>query len=158
MQKKDPDFFVELSLNYNFRDRAKYISKLLGSSNKDEIYRLLTSNYIGDREKLEALTREKEREEERLSQEELYLHQMPYLILFDKAVREKIFQEYDHLFSKYGFRRRNPIVEFYGKLNNGAPLPSSFQEVEGRVIYEGMCFLDTMAEYEKAQNLKETYN
>jgi hypothetical protein len=153
MEQEDPDFFMGFSYEYHKEHYASYGHKLLGDS-EDEIYDILKKAERGqehDRKKLDNLRERVNEIENKLSKEKLYQLQSPYAILFSKHTREKIFDQYDVLFQKYGFQRMKPVIELSAKIGNGSPFLPPLQKVGSRVIYEGMCFLDTIAEYEKVE-------
>lgn len=150
MSQEDPDFFADFSYAFHKDHLASNLHKLLGDS-EEEIYNTLkkSDNVSDDLERLNVLRERVQKKRECLSEDESYELDAPYIIFFDKNTREKIFDQYDALFRRYGFERFGRVIELAGKMNNNNPFLPPFQRVEDRVIYEGMCFLDTIAVYEK---------
>ena len=157
LQKMDCDSFVDFSYTFNREHLASYWHQLLGCD-QDEIKDILNKNaqsgeFIGDLEKLESLQKLVDQKLENMTQEEVYNSQIPYIIFFDKKTRDHIFEQYDALFEQYGFQRSQPIIELCGRINSDIPFKLPLQRAGDRIIYEGMCFLDTIAEYEKVKDL-----
>jgi hypothetical protein len=156
---EDCDFFVDWSYTFNREHLASYWHQLLGLD-QEEIKDILNKNaesevFNGDREKLENLEKLVDQKLESMTEEELYNLWIPYIIFFDRKTRDHIFQKYDALFGKYGFQRSQPIIEVHEKINRNMPFQHPLQRVDELIVYEGMCFLDAISEYEKVKDLHE---
>lgn len=151
----DPDSFFDFTLGMNISDSASYFYDILGNTflNKDEIESLAERFYnTPTNEDVELYrTLEKKVGEKRalLTEEEDYQFLKPYVVFYDKHTRTDIFQQYDKLFKRYGFERKHPVQELRGKIQNELPLPPHLKCIEGKVLFQGMCFLDNIAEYTK---------
>jgi hypothetical protein len=146
----DPDFFVGFSYGFHASESASYWYSLLGGSQEEIDYVLKNRS---DVPRFHQLMHKISQQLENLNTEEAYQLQAPYIIFFDIDTRFKIFEQYDALFKQYGFQRSRPIIELKGRMDAGFEFEYPFQQIDGRIIYEGMCFLDTIAQYEKVQHL-----
>ena len=174
LREEDPDFFVDVSYKFSDKQKASFWYSLLGGS-QDEIYQLLqkcSSGLFSSKEEYEKYANLEEaayKKIESLSEEELKKLQYPYIIFFDKKTRGHILNQHDAVLSQYGFKKVQ-VIEINGRFNRVAPISHpdvsfvtwgvqefrafGMPDYEGKGIYQGMCFIDNIAEYEKVEEVK----
>jgi hypothetical protein len=151
LKSEDPDFYVDASYSYNIKHRASFWNALVGDP-VNEIEALMIRHSKGEiSEKYDELEKRVNEKLDSLKDEERYHFEIPYIIFFDIKTRTHIFQQYDDLLNQYGFKRVEIIelTRIEEKIEAGYSFKHPLKLVDNFIVYDGMCFMDTIAEYER---------